>query len=58
MVSVCYMVYDEWLWSYVIFGVWLWLFGIVVIVIGFVVFCVVWMYSVFIDKVVGKKVVR
>ena len=44
-VSVRHMAHDEWPRSYVITGAWPWLGGIGATVIGWLAFCVVWMYS-------------
>jgi oligosaccharyltransferase complex subunit beta len=54
-VSVRHMAHDEWPRSFVISGAWPWISGIAATVVGFLGFCVLWMYSKPTDRAVGVK---
>lgn len=54
-VSVRHMAHDEWPRSYVISGAWPWISGIGATVTGFVLFCLVWVYSKPTATPAGKK---
>jgi oligosaccharyltransferase complex subunit beta len=55
-VSVRHMAHDEWPRSFVISGAWPWISGVGVTMVGFLAFCIVWMFSQPVQTAtVGKK---